>query len=306
MKFMKFYFAAIFFAAATLMSCQEDSIDDVEISEEEISSDIDYTGLVINEVGLSGDFVEIYNSSDDQIDLSDLAIGNSSSYDDSDAYLFTDGSTIDAGEFIVIYKDTDFTFEIDDSGDYIYILDSDSSQIDAVAIPEAEYDMESYGRSTDGGDSFEWFVTSTPGESNVVAESESVSADYTGLVINEIASSDDFVEIYNGSDAEIDLSGFIINDSDSYDSDAYLFAEGSTIGVGEFIVVYKDTDFGFGIGSSGDDIYLLDANELQIDMVTIPAAESGMESYGRTTDGGDTFEWFATSTPGESNVVMES
>lgn len=128
------------------------------------------------------------------------------------------------------------------------------------------------------------------------------SVDYKGLVVNEISSSDDFVEIYNGTSKEVDLSGFVINDASSYDDEAYLFAAEAKIGAGEFIVVYKDTDFSFGISDdSGDNIYLLDSDMLQIDTVTIPAEESGKESYGRSTDGSETLVWFDNATPGKSN-----
>ncbi|MFI3298696.1 MAG: lamin tail domain-containing protein [Rikenellaceae bacterium] len=134
-------------------------------------------------------------------------------------------------------------------------------------------------------------------------EPETGDDSYAGvLFINETSGSSDFVEIYNTSSEEVDLSGFMINDDATYDEEAYLFPEGSVIKANGFVAVYKDTDFTFGISSSGDNIYLVDASGELVDSLVLPEAEEGMASYGRTTDGGSILGWFITATPGESNA----
>ncbi len=121
------------------------------------------------------------------------------------------------------------------------------------------------------------------------------------LVINEAASSSDFVEIYNGTSQSLDLSGYVINDSDTYDEDAYLFPEGSSIESGGFIAVYKDVDFLFGISGNGETLYLLDASGVIVNEMELPEEVEGYDSYGREVDGGETFKWFELRTDGKSN-----
>ncbi|HPD96002.1 MAG TPA: lamin tail domain-containing protein [Tenuifilaceae bacterium] len=130
------------------------------------------------------------------------------------------------------------------------------------------------------------------------------------LVINEVASNmgdpnPDWMEIYNPSDAEIDMSGFGVYDK----PDAiYKFAEGTKIAAKGYIVIICDktlaasdpaTYANFGISSSGETVYLVDAEEAIIDQVDVPAMDVGV-SYARIPDGEDTFE-NANPTPGEPN-----
>lgn len=130
------------------------------------------------------------------------------------------------------------------------------------------------------------------------------------LVINEVASNmgdpnPDWMEIYNPSDAEIDMSGFGVYDK----PDAiYKFAEGTKIAAKGYIVIICDktlaasdpaTYANFGISSSGETVYLVDAEEAIIDQVDVPAMDVGI-SYARIPDGEGTFE-NANPTPGEPN-----
>ncbi len=304
MKFSKFSVAAILFAVAVLPSCQKDDFSD----DGQVGSS-DYKGLVINEIASSDDFVEIYNGSANEIDLSGFVINDDSSYD-SEAYLFASGSKIGAGEFIVVYKDTDFAFGIGSGGDTIYLLDSDGYQVDVVSIPAAESDKESYGRSTDGGDSLVWFDSATPGYSNSTESDDDVqpedSSSIEGLCINEASYGtddvEDFVELYNGSDVTISLAGFTLSDSNGFDSDeAYTLPEGTQIEAGNYLLLTKDVEFTFGIGGA-DEIQLYDTDGTLVAYIQLPSKEDGVESYGCLTDGSvDAYIQYSEASPGKSN-----
>ncbi len=125
-----------------------------------------------------------------------------------------------------------------------------------------------------------------------------------GLVVNETASSDDFVEIYNGSLESVDLSGYVVNDSNASDESAYVFAEGTTIESGGFIALYKDVDFLFGISGNGETIYLMDSELSVVSTLELPAEEAGYQSYGRVEDGGEECQWFEYRTDGLSNTTI--
>jgi len=92
------------------------------------------------------------------------------------------------------------------------------------------------------------------------------------LVINEIQASGtpyDYIELYNGTNATIDISGFILHDSGGV-LKGYTFPAGTTIAAGEYFVLETggDTTPGtFGISSSGEDITLINAAEAIVDQM---------------------------------------
>lgn len=70
-----------------------------------------------------------------------------------------------------------------------------------------------------------------------------------GIVINELESSGgvpgDWIELYNSSNAAIDVSGWIVRD---VDDNSYTLPSGTTIAAGAFLVLEQD-GLGFGLGS---------------------------------------------------------
>lgn len=91
------------------------------------------------------------------------------------------------------------------------------------------------------------------------------------LVINEIqgAGAPDYIELYNGTGAEIDLAGYKLHDSDP--TEAYTIPSGTTIAAGGFYTL--DCDGAavtlFKVSSGGEDITLLDAAGAEVDKLLI-------------------------------------
>ncbi len=127
----------------------------------------------------------------------------------------------------------------------------------------------------------------------------------TTLCINEVAASDDFVELYNPTDNAIEIGGYQVNDDDFNSGDYYNIPAGTIIASKGFYYFSKDDLEAagvtvFGIGSKGDDIMLYSPSGDIVDKVEMPAEDGA--SYGRTIDGGSLFKWFTTATAGASNV----
>lgn len=304
MKFTKFSVAAMLFAVAVLPSCQKDDFNSND------NESVDYKGLVVNEVSSIDDFVEIYNGSSAEIDLSGFIINDASSWDD-EAYIFADGAKIGASEFIVVYKDVDFTFGIGSGGDNIYLLDASMLQVDLLSIPAAEDGKESYGRSTDGGETLVWFDIATPGTNNTTdTDDDTPSNSIEGLCINEASYGtddvEDFVELYNSSDATISLAGFILSDSNGVDSEeAYTLPDGAEIESGAFFLMTKDVEFLFGIGGA-DKIQLYNTDKELVADLQLPAKEDGVASYGCLTDGSvGSYIQYSEASAGKSNSKGE-
>jgi hypothetical protein len=139
-----------------------------------------------------------------------------------------DSVTIEPNSFELFWADRDIgqgsnhaDFKLNDAGEYIGLYDRDGTTlIDGITFGLQSNDV-SYGRSIDGGDTWQFFAggSATPGEENSPAPSSG-----SGLVINEFMAEndsfiqdnfgehDDWFELYNASGAVIDLGGMYLTD----------------------------------------------------------------------------------------------
>lgn len=175
----------------------------------------------------------------------------------------------------------------------------------------------------------------------VITENTSLTARFkrndintTGVVINEInyRSADDFnpedwVEFYNNSDQNIDMSGWYFSDSD--DSHKFIFPENTILNSNAYIVLTNDNslftdlfpqvtnkigDMDFGLSGDGELVRLFNSSGEIIDQLTYndkapwPLNADGLGSTLSLTnpgfDNSDGANWAASSgygTPGEAN-----
>lgn len=152
-----------------------DSIMDIQINEIANAS-----SFLVDDLGRRSDFVELYNTSDDSIDVGGLFL--------TDDYLFplksritTDNpelTTIPPKEFLVLYADgtsksttTHLNFRLDKDGEQIALVQKIGESlhfIDSLSFNFLERNY-SYGRYKDGTDDFYYMSTLTPGDTNTLA-----------------------------------------------------------------------------------------------------------------------------------------
>lgn len=109
----------------------------------------------------------------------------------------------------------------------------------------------------------------------------------------------DFIELYNHSNAEVDISGCALSDSPS--TNKYSFPANTKIPAGGFLVV-SQADLGFGLSSGGETIYLRSADgSFVIDCIRFEAQALGVSS-GRYPNGADSIYPLSAQTPGASNA----
>lgn len=137
-------------------------------------------------------------------------------------------------------------------------------------------------------------------------EYEPPTAETGDVVLNEIMSKDpvtdlDWIELYNKSDVEVDISGFLVNDKTTPDG-GYEIPAGTKIAANGFFVLNEGEDFTFGISSGGEDVSLGDADGKLIDQVFCPASQQDGTSFSRVPDGGDIWLNGTEATPDAPNV----
>lgn len=145
----------------------------------------DNTTLVINELMASNagmvispainfdSWIELYNTTDKDINLADMYLSN----DESNLKLWkmpSDVGSVPAKGFLVVWlgsdeiKSNQAPFKLDCDGGTIYLSDKNGQLITSETYPEA-LSRTAYARTTDNGDSWGWTSTPTPGETNATA-----------------------------------------------------------------------------------------------------------------------------------------
>ncbi len=166
----------------------------------------------------------------------------------------------------------------------------------------------------------EWiiFAELTPGESNNGAQEKVEVVNTVGVWINEVFSNNqdeqsqtwddtkDFIELYNATDQDIDISGFSLNDDALKEEKRYTFPGGTIIEAKSFLTVdvYKENTDGpiFGLGKGGDKVFLFDTAGNVVDEVVTPEfGDTDIHSTGRKTDGGSEIVVFTEISKNASN-----
>ncbi|MEE4177714.1 MAG: lamin tail domain-containing protein [Bacteroides sp.] len=257
--------------------------------------------------GIDGnpDWIEVYNASAEDVDITGYKIYDSGGFAGTKPKkLFPEGSVVPANGFLVIVVDDEDEsgFGLSSGGDAVWLEDTDGNVMDFVAIPALE-ESQSFGRFADGAHNWQVLNFVTRGTAN------SDAANAPAIVMNETYSrgddvNPDWIEIYNTSSGDIDISGYKIYDSGGFEGTKPKkeFPAGSLVPANGFLVIVVDDedDSGFGLGSGGDAVWLEDTGGNVIDFVIIPALET-TQSFGRFEDGAHNWEILNTVTNGSAN-----
>ena len=146
------------------------------------------------------------------------------------------------------------------------------------------------------------------------------------VVINEILASNaetladpdygefgDWIELYNGSEAAVDLGGYSLTDDLGADAESrWAIPAGTVLGAGAYLVVWADdydagppatsalhTDFKLSAG--GEQVGLFSPAGVVVDSLTY-GDQSADVAYGRFPDGAGTWALLETPTPGAANT----
>ena len=108
--------------------------------------------------------------------------------------------------------------------------------------------------------------------------------------VSALDDTNDFIELYNATGEDIDLTGFSLNDDALKEEKKYIFPAGSVIRAKSFLTldVDKNSTTGpvFGLGKGGDKVFLWNTQGVLVDEVETPEfADNEIYSSGHKTDG---------------------
>lgn len=300
-----------------------------------------YDGLVISEVmasnasalpdenGRFGDWVELYNSSVNDMNLAGVTLSNRP---DKAKFLFPE-IILRPGERLVVFcdginqsrvgKPLHAKFKLSSLRSDVYLFDTSGRVITSLAVPTLNVD-EVYALMP--GDVYEVSDAYTPGYPNTQEGHEAYMASYSVakgvLVINELMAAprsglrdedgelSDWVELYNTGDEMISLSSLFLSDNPQRPN-KWPFPEDAYIGPGGYYLVFcsgKDRvnpsgypHTNFSLAAEGETITLSNRVGQLIDRVTFQTLPAD-QSYGRVPNT-DQWQVFTVGTPGAPNTA---
>jgi len=280
-------------------------------------------GVIYDENGEFGDWIEIINLSDGGVNLNGYQLSDDK-YNPS-KWIFPD-IVLAQGETLLIFADSksesntdilhaNFSLSLDDES--IFLFDNLGALIDSIEIVETNETI-SYGRNKDNISKLEYFDLPTPGQINLIAGSaqkktlnnEKIKYVYINEVKStksddesQLYSKSDWIELYNNSDSPIDLSGFGLSDSNNQ-LYKWTFPDGTIINAHEYLLIiatgnniidssgYLNTNFT--INSGIEDIVLTSNTGYIIDKIRAKFVKNN-NSFGKDASGNTVI--FATPTP---------
>ena len=297
-----------------------------------------YEGLVISEImpsnhsavtdenGEYPDWIELWNSTENEISLKGLGLSDRS---DSIRFLFPDVILPADGRVIVFCSNTNQSvpgspfhakFKLSSVGEMVYLYDPNAYLIDSCRYPILATD-ESWALTDSGFQSVAYFspgYPNTPEGHQAYRESTMVSGD--SLIINEVMADpltglrdeddelSDWIEIYNRTNATVSLDSYALSDNEGRPL-KWRFPKGASIPANGYYVVFcsgKDKveaatgvpHTNFRLSAEKETIILADSRGHVVDRVMIDNLAEDC-SYGRNEQGN--MQVFQTATPGLPN-----
>ena len=265
---------------------------------------------IVEKDGLFPDWVELFNSSKQEINLANF--GLSDNLADLDRFRFPVGSSIAAGERLVVWCDQGaegtgyFTgFRLAREGEQVVLVDwrGEFPIIrDLVSFGQQLGDS-SLSRNDNGTT---WGLgTPTPGEENRFKLTGSIQS----VRINEWTAGDeqgnDWIELVNGSDSVVNLGTASLSDRPT-EPFKFQFEPYTFVGPGDFLVLgssgseVSDLRLPFGLDRAGEMILLNSSEGNQIDVVGWRSQALGVH-HGRLPDARGVITSNLQPSPGEMN-----
>ncbi len=299
--------------------------------------------LIINEVcpdpkvgipdedGEIVDWLELRNTTDQPISLKGYYLSDKESKPMK--WRFPDSAVVPANSYYVVFCSgknklqqngiPHANFSISAERETLVLSDSYGRMLDRISIENVPVDY-SVGRNQSGA--WEFFQIATPGlpnDQNGQSKADELIRAYnpTGVIISEVMASNDttvlgssptvsdFIELYNSSDREVDLSFYGLSDNIKRPRQ-WQFPQGAAIAPGEYKIIYLDghpelstyyelhTNFSIS-RAGGETVSFCDPTGRVLDRLPLSMIPTD-HSFGRTLGSGG-FYYYDVPTPGAVN-----
>lgn len=276
---------------------------------------------ICDSFGSYSDWIELYNSTDTDMDISGFGISDNLSQPMK--YRFPDGITIAAKGYLVVFcsgnegmqnGELHAPFGLRSYGEDVVIANRAGRIIDSYSFKNQETDV-SMAHIPDGAGEFQSNSQPSPGYPNTGAGYSAFDAanrlPLGGVYISEFGGStgsvaSDWVELHNSTGSAVSLAGYGLSNNPKNPA-KWVFPDIS-IEPGEYLLLYatgsadkaqkKNLKLNFCISSTGEALFFFDPNGKLIDKLSAGRMKSG-QSYGR--DGSDNRFYYAEPTPGAPN-----
>lgn len=256
------------------------------------------------------EFIELYNSGDEAVDLTGWIIQDASGTD----YVLS--GSIGAGRYLTWYR-SDTKISLNNSGDSVTLVQPDGKTVETVSYADNADDDLSYARNSQGN--WAWTNQPTPYTANQFAASDQTDSgsaeagegdsgtthgyEYSEAVaLSELLpdpegsdATDEWVELVNTGEI-INLYGWKLTDGSS----DYEFPD-TTLNPGQYLQLSVVVS-GVSLNNSGETIQLLNPDGAVVSEVTYSDADSGV-SYAQVNG---TWQWTTTLTPAAANIISET
>jgi hypothetical protein len=257
--------------------------------------------VVINEfaavtagTATDSDWVELYNRTESEIDLTGWILRDSTESNKKEL----------SGKICPkSFRKFDFSNKLNKDVDTIRIFDGPGDLIDSVSYPEqvpAHQQGQSTGRDPDG--SSNWKTFSSPSPTDILCEPPSnppPNPSSSNIVLSEFMPNpdggDEWAEVYNPNNFEVDAGGWKIDDIEG-GSSPYSIPTGTKIAAQAYAVF----SFSAKLNNSGDSIRLLDPGSAVVESYSFGETAKGV-AFAKDSSG----NWQATTTPtpGAANKI---
>ncbi len=282
--------------------------------------------------GILGDtndeYIELYNANAFAVHLGgwqvdDVAGGGST------AYSLPPGTTLPAGGFLALWsRDTGIALN-NSGGDSVRLLRPDGLEVESATYTAAPADAAT-SKTTDGGGEWTMAYPPSPGAPNQPGATPTPTPTATpgvypdGVSLNEYMpdpasdwngdgaadQEDEYVELHNGNDFTVDLSGWRLDDVDDGagqprwlfgpdGSPPYVLPAGATIPARGFLLLFR-SETGIALNNDGDQVRLLRPDGVVAEATGYDASRND-EAHSKTADGGGDWTTAYPPSPGASN-----
>lgn len=240
--------------------------------------------LIPDPAGQFDDWIEFYNNSNNQIDLSGLRLTDNPN--NNSKWTFPNGTVIPAGGLLIVWADEDSlqeglhaSFKLSAFGEFIGLYNLDGSVIDTITFGPQITNL-SMARIPNGTGNFIQLAPTFNALNTIspsIAPFEVVINEFMALnetIPNPSGNFEDWIELYNNTNLSVDLSGKFLSDDFEFKS-KWQFPKGTIIEPFGFLIIWADDDStseglhtNFKLSGEGEQIYFSNSDSSKIDSVT--------------------------------------